>query len=109
MPSHIFTRLGYWEESAAANENAWRTSEDDVKRAGESGEYRDFHSLNYLQYAYLQLGRYRDAKRVTDMIKAEYDALPNKKTALDTLFFFSSRRRHTRSLRDWSSDVCSSD
>jgi len=84
MPSHIFTRLGYWEESAAANENAWRTSEDDVKRAGESGEYRDFHSLNYLQYAYLQLGRYRDAKRVTDMIKAQYEALPNKKTTVDT-------------------------
>src|SRR5438105_2634209 len=28
---------------------------------------------------------------------------------LDELFFFSSRRRHTRSTRDWSSDVCSSD
>src|SRR5699024_12689668 len=27
----------------------------------------------------------------------------------DLLFFFSSRRRHTRSKRDWSSDVCSSD
>src|SRR5947207_12657858 len=27
----------------------------------------------------------------------------------DSLFFFSSRRRHTRSLCDWSSDVCSSD
>src|SRR5438874_12149856 len=26
-----------------------------------------------------------------------------------SMFFFSSRRRHTRSLRDWSSDVCSSD
>src|SRR5699024_11816183 len=26
-----------------------------------------------------------------------------------SLFFFSSRRRHTRSKRDWSSDVCSSD
>src|SRR5204862_4882205 len=26
-----------------------------------------------------------------------------------SVFFFSSRRRHTRSLRDWSSDVCSSD
>jgi tetratricopeptide (TPR) repeat protein len=84
MPSHIFTRLGYWEESAATNENAWRISEEDVKRVGESGDYRDFHSLNYLQYAYLQLGRYRDAKRVTDIIKAQYDALPNKKTALDT-------------------------
>src|SRR5690349_23469368 len=29
--------------------------------------------------------------------------------ALLLSFFFSSRRRHTRSLRDWSSDVCSSD
>src|SRR5690349_22825286 len=28
---------------------------------------------------------------------------------LGCIFFFSSRRRHTRSLRDWSSDVCSSD
>src|SRR5204863_5497593 len=30
-------------------------------------------------------------------------------TCYYTYFFFSSRRRHTRSLRDWSSDVCSSD
>src|SRR5699024_11546347 len=30
-------------------------------------------------------------------------------TALTFFFFFSSRRRHTRSKRDWSSDVCSSD
>src|SRR5699024_11854777 len=29
--------------------------------------------------------------------------------ALSCDFFFSSRRRHTRSKRDWSSDVCSSD
>src|SRR5207253_3716720 len=29
--------------------------------------------------------------------------------ALSRLFFFSSRRRHTRWPRDWSSDVCSSD
>src|SRR2546428_4648409 len=28
---------------------------------------------------------------------------------MDRFFFFSSRRRHTRSDRDWSSDVCSSD
>src|SRR5206468_8136047 len=29
--------------------------------------------------------------------------------AISLVFFFSSRRRHTRSDRDWSSDVCSSD
>ena len=53
MPSHIFTRLGYWDESAATNERAWQASESDVKRAEEPGTLRDFHSLNYLQYAYL--------------------------------------------------------
>src|SRR5256884_1677207 len=30
-------------------------------------------------------------------------------TFISCLFFFSSRRRHTRCSRDWSSDVCSSD
>jgi hypothetical protein len=84
MPSHIFTRLGYWEESAATNEKAWQVSETDVNGAGESGGYRDFHSLNYLQYAYIQLGRYRDAKRVTGIFASQYDALPNKTTHSDT-------------------------
>jgi tetratricopeptide (TPR) repeat protein len=84
MPSHIFTRLGYWDESAATNENAWRTSESDVKRAGESGALRDFHALNYLEYAYLQLGRFRDARRTLDIIAAQYDALTDRKTSEDT-------------------------
>jgi hypothetical protein len=84
MPSHIFTRLGYWEESAATNERAWRVSESDAKEARESGAYRDFHSLNYLQYAYIQLGRYQDAKRVTDIFAAQFEALPNKNTRAET-------------------------
>src|SRR2546421_554525 len=36
-------------------------------------------------------------------------ASPTKITGDSRCFFFSSRRRHTRSDRDWSSDVCSSD
>jgi hypothetical protein len=84
MPSHIFTRLGYWEESAATNEKAWRVSQSDIKTHRESGAYRDFHSLNYLQYAYIQLGRYEDAKRVTGIFAAQYEALPNKSTGPDT-------------------------
>jgi len=84
MPSHIFTRLGYWNESAATNSRGWEVSEADVKRAGESGAYRDFHNLTYLEYAYLQLGRFRDAKHTLDIVAAQYQALPNKKTAPDT-------------------------
>jgi hypothetical protein len=84
MPSHIFTRRGYWDQSAATNEKAWRVSESDVKAAHESGAYRDFHSLNYLQYAYIQLGRYEDAKRLTDIFAAEYQDLPNIDIQPDT-------------------------
>jgi tetratricopeptide (TPR) repeat protein len=84
MPSHIFTRLGYWEESAATNLKGWEVSEADVKRAGESGAYRDFHNLNYLEYAYIQLGRYRDAHHTVDIIATQYHALPDKTTAPDT-------------------------
>jgi tetratricopeptide (TPR) repeat protein len=84
MPSHIFTRLGYWDESASTNERAWQSSESDVKRARDPGTLRDFHSLNYLEYAYLQLGRYRDAKRTLDIIAREYEDLTDKKTTTDT-------------------------
>ena len=84
MPSHIFTRLGYWDEAATTNENAWQISNDDVKEAGEPGELRDFHSLNYLSYNYLQLGRYKDAKKAVDLFAAQYAALTNRKTAPDS-------------------------
>jgi tetratricopeptide (TPR) repeat protein len=84
MPSHIFTRLGYWDESAATNLRGWEVSEADVRRAGESGAYRDYHNLNYLEYAYIQLGRFHDAQHTVDIAAAQYLALPDKKTAPDT-------------------------
>jgi tetratricopeptide (TPR) repeat protein len=93
MPSHIFTRLGYWDESAATNLKGWQVSEADVKRAGESGAFRDFHNLTYLEYAYIQLGRYRDAQHTVDIIAAQFQALPDKKTAPDTPVLQS---RHVR-------------
>jgi hypothetical protein len=93
MPSHIFTRLGYWDESAATNLKGWEVSEADVKRAGESGAYRDYHNLNYLEYAYIQLGRFRDAQHTMDIAAAQYQALPDKHTAPDTP---ELRSRHVR-------------
>jgi tetratricopeptide (TPR) repeat protein len=84
MPSHIFTRLGHWDESAATNEKAWNVSRSDVKHNHESEELCDFHSLNYLQYAYLQLGRYREARRVTQIFAGQYQALADRTTAPDS-------------------------
>ena len=48
MPSHIFTRLGYWDESIATNR---RSADAETTPGGKS------HPLDYLVYAYLQQGR----------------------------------------------------
>src|SRR6202023_807728 len=60
MPSHIFTRLGYWQESIASNIESGRV-------AKEAGDFHDqLHSMDYLVYAYLQLGQDGKAKAVID-------------------------------------------
>ena len=63
MPSHIFTRLGLWEDSIASNVAA----RDAALRAGDRGE--TLHSMDYLVYAYLQLGRDNDAAQIVRQLK----------------------------------------
>jgi hypothetical protein len=64
MPSHIFTRVGYWKESIAANLASARAAQ-----AGKDfGE--QLHADDYLVYAYLQLARDREARAVVDQIEA---------------------------------------
>jgi len=58
MPSHIFTRVGYWQESIASNTVAQRV-------AKEADDFHDqLHSMDYLVYAYLQLGEDSKANAV---------------------------------------------
>jgi hypothetical protein len=58
MPSHIFTRVGAWEDSAATN---IRSAAVAKKGVGESAEA--YHASDYTVYAYLQLARDADARR----------------------------------------------
>jgi hypothetical protein len=57
MPSHIFTRLGYWQESIATNRRS-ANAEPDSNAA--------VHPMDYMVYAYLQLGKDQDALRVVE-------------------------------------------
>ena len=64
MPSHIFTRLGMWNESMASN----LASAAAARKHGDQGE--EFHALDYLTYAYLQLGRNDEAEKIRDHLPA---------------------------------------
>jgi tetratricopeptide (TPR) repeat protein len=58
MPSHTFTRVGYWKESAETNV----LSERAAVKANVMGEA--LHAMDYQAYAYLQMARDKDAKAV---------------------------------------------
>lgn len=69
MPSHIFLQLGMWPEAAASNEAAWESSDAWMKRKNLSPDVRDYHSLHWLLYVYLQQGRYRKAEDLLTLMK----------------------------------------
>lgn len=69
MPSHIFLQLGMWPEAATSNESAWEASDTWMKRKQLSISVRDYHSLHWLLYVYLQQGRYRKAEELLSLMK----------------------------------------
>jgi tetratricopeptide (TPR) repeat protein len=64
MPSHIFTRLGLWDDSIASNTAARNVAH----QQGDTGE--ELHAMDYLAYAYLQSGRDQQASEIIAQLKA---------------------------------------
>jgi tetratricopeptide (TPR) repeat protein len=73
MPSHIFTRVGSWDESIASNTKSAQLAAD-AEGTSKNGEARDqrLHAMDYLEYADLQSGRVKQAKVVLE----EMNSLP---------------------------------
>jgi hypothetical protein len=69
MPSHIFLQLGMWPEAAASNLAAWESSDAWMKRKKLPLSVRDYHSLHWLLYVYLQQGRYNQAEQLLTLMK----------------------------------------
>jgi hypothetical protein len=67
MPSHIFNRLGYWDESIRSNIASARVAAEWVKD-GRDGVFDELHALNNLEYGYLQLGQDAKAQEVMERI-----------------------------------------
>jgi hypothetical protein len=68
MPSHIFTRLGMWQESIDSNQAAEKASLAYIQKALGPGGYdgNTVHAMDYLEYAYLQTAQDGPAKAVVD-------------------------------------------
>src|SRR5262249_2650567 len=68
MPSHIFTRLGMWNESIAANQASAEASRAyAAMRHRDATEAEELHALDYMAYSYLQEARDTEAKKIVDV------------------------------------------
>src|SRR4051812_40657598 len=71
MPSHIFTRVGYWKESITSNDASARS-------AKAAKEFHDqLHAMDYLVYAYLQLAHDKEARAAIDEMVSVKGYNPN--------------------------------
>src|SRR6476659_2555276 len=72
MPSHIFTRVGAWNDSIASNIASARAAKD-----GKDFD-EQLHAMDYMVYAYLQLARDQEARAVVDDMNAVIGTKPDR-------------------------------
>jgi tetratricopeptide (TPR) repeat protein len=90
MPSHIFTRLGYWKESVDSN----RAS---AAVATNHGNW--LHAMDYMTYGYLQMGQDREARRAVDAVQAL--GMPNYEYIGSAYAFAAVPARYAVERRQW--------
>lgn len=100
MPSHIFTRLGLWDQSLSSNHDSTRSAAEYTVSAHLPGHYDEgLHSIDYLMYAMLQTGRDDEAQqllvRLGDIKKTDTE---NFKVAFT---YASSPARYALERRMW--------
>lgn len=99
MPSHIFTRLGLWDEAISSNRAAEAAARAHAISMGMVGAWdQRLHALDYLTYAYLQTGRDKEALKVFDELKLITHAEPPSPTVAYAVTAIPARvlleRRH---------------
>jgi hypothetical protein len=82
MPSHIFTRLGLWQESIESNTAAATAGRNYAANTNFGGAWdQQLHAMDYLAYAYLQGAQDVEAKRVLDELVAIRKVHPENLTS----------------------------
>src|SRR5262245_3413008 len=85
MPSHIFTRVGAWADSVATN----RRSADAAEKRNDPDDA--LHALDYMTYAYLQLGRDGDTRKTWGEARTLTGLNPARATAYYALAAMPAR------------------
>jgi predicted Zn-dependent protease len=102
MPSHIFTRLGLWDESIGSNLAAAEKARRflTVTKPG-AAAFDELHAIDYLVYAHVQIGEDAKAKALVDKLAAvDGQAIDNANFAA-AYAFAAVPARYTLERRKW--------
>jgi hypothetical protein len=100
MPSHIFTRLGLWDDSIASNIEAAKSGLAQAQRLyGAPGGFDQLHAMDYLVYAYLQQAQDNSARQVLEQMAAMPHIDENQFAA--AYAFAAAPARWALELHDW--------
>ena len=101
MPSHIFTRLGLWQESIESNLASAAAARDyNAKMHPGTASYNQLHAMDYMAYAYLQTAQDGKVKEIVDAIYAMNKVDGNVQAA--AYAFAAIPARYTLERRRWS-------
>ena len=100
MPSHIFTRLGLWDESVESNlASAASAKKRTATMHPGAGAFDELHADDYLVYAWLQQAKDDRARRILDEMRAMTRLDENQFAA--AYAFAASPARYALERRDW--------
>ncbi|MEO5599361.1 MAG: tetratricopeptide repeat protein [Cyclobacteriaceae bacterium] len=100
MPSHIFTRLGLWDESIQSNINSMSAAKCYAENSGIQGHWdEELHGMDYLVYAYLQQGRDEIAKVQLEYLRSIEVVFPLSNKNAYT--FAAVPTRHALERKNW--------
>jgi tetratricopeptide (TPR) repeat protein len=104
MPSHIFTRLGYWQESIDTNRRSAEAARDELREAKlEAGSYNALHAWDYVVYAAMQLAKDGEARAVVDEVR-RLDKIDSEQFAA-AFAFAAIPARYALERRQWTEAV----
>ena len=81
MPSHIFVRLGLWDDSIRANRDSAAAARAHVEKTQPgAASFDELHAVDYLTYSYLQQGRDAEARAMVERVR-QVERLDNQNFA----------------------------
>jgi tetratricopeptide (TPR) repeat protein len=102
MPSHIYVAMGMWDNVISSNIASYQASLNRMKKKELDNDARGYHAFHWLEYGYLQIENYEEAKKMVLDMESFASEKPSKKARVHLVFLKGTYLAETD---DWKGDI----